>query len=253
MKRRAITIMAYLLLGAIINVAVALWLAIRPAASTGIGAKPPYTFWALATRTHTQVEVQRLAGELRVEERFRTPERRGELRRISGQLLCGWDRVRPLIPAHSRFNGPSPLMLDQHLWSERGDPRLVEHFTGWPAYSMVYRFLEAQDYERASVMLLSCDGMADLSLKWLPENWRRRIGWKPAYSGFAANTVFYASGLWLLAMMPRTLRIHLRKRRGQCTACAYNLRGNPEAGVCPECGTVVGSRAPSSCTRSRSA
>ena len=35
-------------------------------------------------------------------------------------------------------------MLDQHLWSERGDPRLVEHFTGWPAYSMVYRLSQEE-------------------------------------------------------------------------------------------------------------
>ncbi len=45
--------------------------------------------------------------------------------------------------------------------------------------------------------------------------------------GFAANTLFYAA--------PFATRRLIRRKRGLCVACGYDLRGNLSAG-CPECG-----------------
>ncbi|MCH7547467.1 MAG: hypothetical protein IID30_13790 [Planctomycetes bacterium] len=55
--------------------------------------------------------------------------------------------------------------------------------------------------------------------------------------GFALNAMISASLLWLLIPGPFVLRRFLRIRRGLCPKCAYNLRGSPPESVqCPECG-----------------
>ncbi len=60
---------------------------------------------------------------------------------------------------------------------------------------------------------------------------------RPVWTGFAVNTIFYAALLWL-PFAPFTLRRLIRRRRGLCPACAYDLRhGEHEA--CPECGRAL--------------
>jgi hypothetical protein len=61
----------------------------------------------------------------------------------------------------------------------------------------------------------------------------------PMWPGFALNTLLYA---WLLVMAqfivfnwPFQLRRFVRRRRGRCPACGYDLRKDFDAG-CPECG-----------------
>ncbi len=51
--------------------------------------------------------------------------------------------------------------------------------------------------------------------------------------GFAINTIFYAAILWLLTLGPFTARRMIRRRRGRCIKCGYDLRGNLSHG-CPE-------------------
>ena len=58
---------------------------------------------------------------------------------------------------------------------------------------------------------------------------------QPLWGGFAINTVFYAALLWPLIWGPFALRKHIRRKRGLCVVCGYDLRGNLPAG-CPECG-----------------
>lgn len=94
---------------------------------------------------------------------------------------------------------------------------------------------------------------------WIPFIVRR--GWRSLplqtiWPGFAINTLFYASILWMLFAAPFALRKRRRIKRGLCTKCGYNLRGSPHpnplaeedrVSVCPECGTAracyVGRRA----------
>ena len=56
---------------------------------------------------------------------------------------------------------------------------------------------------------------------------------RPLWPGFAINTLFYAGVLWVLFCGPFSLRRMIRRRRGQCPACAYPIGKSP---VCTECG-----------------
>ncbi|MCH7547517.1 MAG: hypothetical protein IID30_14040 [Planctomycetes bacterium] len=60
----------------------------------------------------------------------------------------------------------------------------------------------------------------------------------PIWTGFALNTIFYASLLWLIIPGPFVLRRFIRKRRGLCLKCGYDLRGVDHQ-ACPECGEGI--------------
>ena len=61
---------------------------------------------------------------------------------------------------------------------------------------------------------------------------------RPIWPGFAINTIFYAALLWMLWLSPFVVRRVVRRRRGRCINCGYDLRGTSGGGgeVCPECG-----------------
>ncbi len=56
--------------------------------------------------------------------------------------------------------------------------------------------------------------------------------------GFTVNTVFYAAILWLDIPGPFALRRVIRRKRGLCIKCGYDLR-HAEHRACPECGVEV--------------
>ena len=63
------------------------------------------------------------------------------------------------------------------------------------------------------------------------------------WPGFAINTIFYAAILWLLTLGPFNVRRFIRRKRGRCIKCGYDLRGhsrtNSGGEVCPECGATT--------------
>ncbi len=63
----------------------------------------------------------------------------------------------------------------------------------------------------------------------------RTLPYHVIWPGFAINTAFYAAILWLLTLGPFTARSFIRRRRGLCIKCGYDLRGDLSSG-CPECG-----------------
>ena len=109
------------------------------------------------------------------------------------------------------------------------------------------------DTIRAGWPMRSCLGNADRlneTRRWttrviypsliVPERWRLlsarpRLPRQPIWPGFAINTAFYAAILWLLMFGPFTARRLIRRKRGHCIKCGYDLRG-AEHEVCPECG-----------------
>jgi hypothetical protein len=68
----------------------------------------------------------------------------------------------------------------------------------------------------------------------------RLIPFVPVWPGFVINTILYAAVLWVVFATPglikRTRRRMLRGR-GCCIHCGYDLRGQPaDSKTCPECG-----------------
>ena len=61
------------------------------------------------------------------------------------------------------------------------------------------------------------------------------LPFRPIWPGFAFDTIFYAAILWPLIIGPFALRRLIRRRRGLCPACGYDLR-HAEHEACPECG-----------------
>jgi hypothetical protein len=58
----------------------------------------------------------------------------------------------------------------------------------------------------------------------------------PVWPGFALDTAFYGAIAFALWSAPGLIRRRLRRARGHCPACGYNLEGAPTA-TCPECGS----------------
>ena len=77
-----------------------------------------------------------------------------------------------------------------------------------------------------------------LELPWFYLPWRNKVPYYPIWPGFALNTLFYAVILWLPIRGPFVLRRHIRRKRGLCVACGYDLR-HADHDACPECGTAV--------------
>ena len=65
----------------------------------------------------------------------------------------------------------------------------------------------------------------------------RALPTRPIWLGFILNTIFYAAILWL-PFVPFKLRRTIRCKRGLCIQCGYDLRGT-DHNVCPECGTKL--------------
>jgi len=72
-----------------------------------------------------------------------------------------------------------------------------------------------------------------ISNQYLP--YWRALPYKPLWMGFAVNSIFYSVFVWLAALLLYTLRLNIRLKRGRCLKCNYNLRGS-SGGGCPECG-----------------
>ncbi len=59
---------------------------------------------------------------------------------------------------------------------------------------------------------------------------------RPIWPGFAINTLFYGTLLWLLIYGLSVMRRFLRLKRGLCPKCAYPVG---ESEICSECGITL--------------
>ncbi|MEE9128823.1 MAG: hypothetical protein V3T84_02310 [Phycisphaerales bacterium] len=127
--------------------------------------------------------------------------------------------------------GRSILMLAATEVDSRGIdsavPLYVELHAGWPTMSL----------DGTSKMTET--GVHYPFLLYLPEWFWERVEFfivplRPQWPGFAINTVFYAAILWL-PFAPFAARRMIRRKRGLCIKCGYDLRGEFSAG-CSECG-----------------
>jgi len=64
----------------------------------------------------------------------------------------------------------------------------------------------------------------------------RALPYRPIPLGLTADTLLFALAWSALLFALRALRTRLRRHRGLCVTCAYNLAGLPHNSPCPECG-----------------
>ncbi len=197
-------IVLFLLLGAIVNVAVA-W---------SIAFWTPPLFTPTTPAALSQQEATALWRRLSPSEWPEVPEVVGRQFRAVGQSM------------HEAFK---PYEIDTP-WS---DVALVgEHRIGLPAAAVRYVFVGGDDGHFPGDRLIG--------------GWRIRrqdvlrdtLPLMPIWPGFAINTVFYATNVWLFILGRFALRRHIRRKRGLCVVCSYDLRHADHA-ACPECGVAA--------------
>ncbi|MCH8343390.1 MAG: hypothetical protein IH983_05340 [Planctomycetes bacterium] len=225
MKRRLVTLAIFLLLGAVVNVAVA-W---------GITAHAEFNETSLRQTQET------------IED--------SEWPRVVPQH---WPPVRTAWDAHA-FGWRVRRFMGRRLDEDRttGQLEVSEHFlvdiyeVGWPSGSLQWETWLDFTISRNPQVTTSYRFKGQPARTW----WRsgipvsdQRFGfgsrsWKglpirPVYFGFAINTLFYAGILWLVIAGRFALRRHIRRKRGLCVACGYDLRHADHA-ACPECGGLL--------------
>ena len=243
MRRWVTRLAVFLLLGAIVNIGVAWGCAawVRPA-SKAIG-----------------------FGTLIVS--------RAERPRWSVEWIEGWGAIRyTYYPEQVTLAANDAVVMDAHpTWSRTaqktaitlhgGAPTwilvenmIVEDARGWPFFALRCEFVIANPL--ATFHMYAVDVHSGIPLERVyrdgppvplpgvlplrPDYYgASALPLRPIWPGFAINTIFYAAILWLLTLGPFALRRHLRRKRGLCAKCGYDLRGNSGGGGrggCPECG-----------------
>ena len=107
--------------------------------------------------------------------------------------------------------------------------------TGTPSYRLAYVFVQSGWPSR------SMEGSMRMPRRGPPVlSYVLRSGGllplRPIWPGFAINTLFYATILWLWIYSLSALSRFLRVRRGLCPKCAYPMG---ESAICSECGITL--------------
>jgi hypothetical protein len=214
-KRRIILhLAAFLILGAIVNVAVA---------------------WGLAKWFRTdfhrapELEHSEIADKLRSIARVSASDIDFS-HELSGRFLGRFGSSATMIitiPLSMHPSNPPGLSVD-----------LTERRAGWPANALWGAWSDVFDM-RADSMTTKFHAawvVPGESFDYYRANY---LPLRPLWPGFAVNTVFYAAILWLLFAGVGFARRRRRIRRGLCPACAYPVGVSP---VCTECGGAVGAK-----------
>ena len=215
MKRRLLIIAVFLLLGAVVNVAVAWGCAafaeIDKQASFFVAERPG------SSSVPFFVMVHRRSG-FGLDQVAYPPTRALDWQRAGLEV----QHTRPDLPRWA-------------LWPRAPvDKTILYVAAGWPLKALIGR--------RAGgwiIPLVEHQGQSSRAdppafISWWSVS--RVLPLRPLPLGFAINTVCYAALLWPLICGPSALRRFLRLRRGLCPKCAHPMG---EAAVCTECGMAL--------------
>ena len=226
MKRRIAKLALFLLLGAIINVAVAwgcaLWVNI------GLARAPSHASHGAMTLDGKYWGVQRFdrCGAVRIRS---SRDHIG----VRKDFTIQWQDPQDLVPSWTGFQSPSAQYVSG--MADR-DMRCAEG-RGWPALSMWHE-ADYSRYERSGDEVPIRGGI-EIGRWPAPHEetpYARSLPLRIITRGFLLDSSFYAAILWLLFAFPFTLRRRRRIKRGLCPACAYPVG---DSAVCTECGKLV--------------
>ncbi len=224
MKRRLFKLVVFLMLGAVVNVAVAwgcaLWVD-RGQAKIAAGRTLQGYIWVvrrgsargaefvLWVRTYGDIEVA-FPGE----------------GNWPPDLIPSWSTISHEIdPAGPKIYGSQTQMQDAR---------------GWPMLSMRCTFLRARSGVGVRTRREVVGGLEMPPRIWTGGSVRyrkdRALPYIPIALGFVVNTLLYAAFIGLPIAGRSAGRRVIRRKRGHCINCGYDLRGT-EHEVCPECGS----------------
>ncbi len=228
MKRRLFKLVVFLLLGAIVTLGISWFLA------AGSISRSWYRF---AERGYSDI------GESGFWKIYRR-DWFGRVR-LRSQWAFEWSGSLTIdlsLPASNDLTPEWAMTIKHVLPGEINDANVIAEATGWPLLAMRSHYElgaasrnASGNYEspvRAPRGILISTG-SDIERRILPV--------RAIWPGFAINTAFYAAilaMLWLLALGPFTARRIIRRKRGCCIKCGYDLRG-AEHDACPECGAAT--------------
>ena len=239
MKRRTVKVIVFLLLGAIVNVAVA-W-------ARGATANRWFAPQLVVTRLDNGTDWFVYRDESLAMTRIVLCVCGSPFNDLSGvatqqppqNLFSTWSRIRvPILPSDSDFkirtiagssvmSAPMQTIVDEALgwpfrsmWCGWGDPSV---FSFGPSLSAPAPIVDGIELRRPDALGTGSSA----------------IPYSPLWPGFAINTIIYAAVLWLVFCAgPGIVRRRVRRGRGQCLHCGYDLRGQVAVSEnrCPECG-----------------
>jgi hypothetical protein len=120
----------------------------------------------------------------------------------------------------------------------------VESRYGWPIYCMraTARYKYGRYPEQVSGLIVPQSELADaISVKhagFIGKSPYRALPIEPIWPQFAACVATWSGLSWAVWHGARLVRSWVRRHRGVCVRCAYELRGLQ---ICPECGASVSS------------
>ncbi|MCI0629594.1 MAG: hypothetical protein L0Y44_02940 [Phycisphaerales bacterium] len=141
------------------------------------------------------------------------------------------DRIK-MSPEHWRDSPPGWGTMAQPTQPHTGTA--IDSAAGWPMLCLWDQYRRVHNGDQ----LINLDFHGSWLISGGPSPNRGdfvALPLRPLWLGLSANAAFYGA-LWSLAIFgPRTIRRTIRRRRGRCLACGYNLQANLAPG-CPECG-----------------
>lgn len=232
MKRRFLSIIFCLGIGAVINVGVAWTLAATVGTEglddwQGLGWRAcdldsPYR--GLVTMSKVGLGSSRVVTEVFTRDFLGTP-----FPPVSA-------KPEEIVPDWAAALHQFPLDFDP---KEANTKIRIHDARGWP-YLSLWSSYDAnsnsikQDWIRETTHGISIDSLNDVSNREIGN--QRLLPLRPIWSGFIINTLFYGVIVWLVVLGPFVLRRFIRARRKLCRKCAYPIGTSM---VCTECGDAV--------------
>jgi hypothetical protein len=218
-KRRVMLMIVCLVLGAVVNIAVAwscaIWSRPNPADAIALPVGLSADIWNRIAPEAWQQEVD----EVDQQPNFSSGGGRQESFGIE------IDTVSYAVQGRRLNGGVNDWRL--RVWT------VFEVRTGWPLRTTRAFGADSSDDGKLATALAV---VTPVNIDWISLNRGQVLPCGPLWPGLLANTIFYAAIVWLIIRGPLEIRRRWWQFRGCCQACGYPIGSSP---VCTECGVPV--------------